>query len=162
LILLTVQLVTDDRSMPYENDLKNTLKAVPSELLQDYETLVVRLVDKDEAKDFNDRFRGINKATNVLAFPAGNSDYSMSCHLGDLLICVPLVISEAYENQISPSDRLIHLFVHGILHLVGFTHEDDSSAIVMEALEIKILGQIGIQSPYEGLDRFSSGCRVPE
>ena len=100
----------------------------------------------------NSQFRGIGKPTNVLSFPPGDSDFSIPGHLGDILICAPLVISEALLEQENPAYRLIHLTVHGVLHLVGFTHDNDSDGAEMEMLEIQILSSLGIEDPYQVSD----------
>ena len=61
------------------------------------------------------------------------------------------------KNEINPAHRLIHLAVHGVLHLLGFTHEEDSDGDEMEALEIEILSQVGIQNPYQDYSSILRG-----
>ena len=102
---------------------------------------------KAEIQDMNKRFAGNNKPTNVLSFPS-NEDLTEERFLGDIAICSELIIEEAISQGIETQDHLIHIFVHGVLHLLGFDHEEHSSAQQMESLEIKILKKIGVADPY--------------
>ena len=145
LINLTTQVVTQDKSLLYPPLIKQAVKAVPDRFFVDFKTLTIRIVDLEESAELNREYRGTHKPTNVLAFPTDRGKFSIPQHLGDILICAPLVISEAMKNEINPAHRLIHLAVHGVLHLLGFTHEEDSDGDEMEALEIEILSQVGIQ-----------------
>ena len=152
LINLTTQVITDDDSLYYASLVEQAVSAVPKQFFIGFETLTVRIVDIEEARELNSQFRGIGKPTNVLSFPSGDIDFSIPGHLGDILICAPLVISEALLEQRNPAYRLIHLTVHGVLHLVGFTHDNDSDGAEMEMLEIQILSSLGIEDPYQVSD----------
>ena len=149
LINLVTQVITDDDSLYYAALVEQAVTAVPKKFFIGFETLTVRIVDIEEARELNSQFRGIGKPTNVLSFPSGHSDFSIPGHLGDILICAPLVISEALLEQGNPAHRLIHLTVHGVLHLVGFTHDNDFDGGEMEMLEIQILRSLGIKDPYQ-------------
>ena len=105
-------------------------------------------------RQINRQHRQIDKATNVLSFPA----YDMPSHrlesgapalLGDIVIAAETVAREADSLQIPVADHLVHLFVHGMLHLFGYDHIDDDMAETMESLEIKFLANIGIANPYQ-------------
>ena len=102
---------------------------------------------KAEIQDMNKRFAGKNKPTNVLSFPS-NEDLTEERFLGDIAICSELIIEEAISQGKETQDHLIHIFVHGVLHLLGFDHEEHLSAQQMESLEIKILKKIGVADPY--------------
>ena len=102
---------------------------------------------KVEIQDMNKRFAGKNKPTNVLSFPS-NEDLTEERFLGDIAICSELIVEEARYQGKETQDHLIHIFVHGVLHLLGFDHEEHSSAQQMESLEIKILKKIGVADPY--------------
>jgi len=116
-------------------------------------SLSIRVVDEDEAQRFNRQYRDKDYATNVLSFPAelpeGLPEVVRRSQLGDLLICAPVVKREAAEQQQSEVDHWAHLLVHGVLHLLGFDHEEPAEAEVMEALEIEILANLGISDPYQ-------------
>ncbi len=113
----------------------------------------VRIVDEAEARRFNCTFRNRDYATNVLSFPAqlpaGLPEAIQASVLGDLMICAPLVALEALDRQRPEVDHWAHMTVHGVLHLLGYDHEDTTQAQQMEALEIKILAGLGIPDPYE-------------
>ena len=119
-------------------------------------SLAIRVVDEAEALRFNSEYRGKDYATNVLSFPAelpaGLPDKIRQSQLGDLLICAPVVAREALERQLPESDHWAHLVIHGVLHLLGYDHQELSEASVMESLETEILGRLGIVNPYLGED----------
>ena len=97
---------------------------------------------------------GNENATNVLSFPAdlpeGLPEGVRLPLLGDLVICAPVVAREAAEQAKSLNAHYAHLTVHGVLHLLGWDHEDDKDAEAMEQLEREILAGLGIDDPYAG------------
>lgn len=111
--------------------------------------VTVRLVDAEESRGLNRRFRGIDKPTNVLSFPAGLPAEIGIPLLGDLVICAPRVEAEARDQGKAPMDHWAHLTVHGILHLLGYDHEEESAAREMEAIEVRVLEGLGIANPYD-------------
>ena len=118
-------------------------------------TLTIRIVDEPEAQRFNRDYRGKDQATNVLSFPADlpaglPADIRQS-QLGDLLICAPVVAREATQRHRPEIDHWAHLTIHGILHLLGYDHEQSGEAVVMESLETEILAKFGILDPYQDL-----------
>ena len=102
---------------------------------------------KAEIQDMNKRFSGKDNPTNVLSFPS-ERDLTKQRFLGDIAICSELIVEEAMSQGKETRDHLIHIFVHGVLHLLGFDHEQHSSADQMESLEVKILKKIGVADPY--------------
>ena len=102
---------------------------------------------KAEIQDINKRFAGKSKPTNVLSFPS-NEDLTAERFLGDIAICSELIVEEAVSQGKETQDHLIHIFVHGVLHLLGFDHEERSSAEKMESLEIRVLKKIGVADQY--------------
>lgn len=113
--------------------------------LGDRQTAVVlRIVGEIEGAALNERFRSKPGPTNVLSFP-GPDDGS---HLGDVIICAPVVAREAAEQGKTGEAHWAHMVVHGILHLMGYTHDADNDAAEMESLEVTILSQLGFPDPY--------------
>jgi probable rRNA maturation factor len=116
--------------------------------------LAIRIVDEDEGRALNRHYRGKDYATNVLSFPAdlpeGLPEGVRLPLLGDLVVCAPVVAREAAEQAKSLNAHYAHLTVHGVLHLLGWDHEDDKDAEAMEQLEREILAGLGIDDPYAG------------
>jgi probable rRNA maturation factor len=106
--------------------------------------LVVLLSGDEVLAGLNQRFRGIAKPTNVLSFPAGPG----AGYLGDIAVAHGVCAAEARDQGKSLAAHLQHLVAHGVLHLVGYDHEDDADADIMEARERDILASLGRADPY--------------
>lgn len=110
----------------------------------------IRLVNEEESRTLNRDFRGIDKPTNVLSFPADvRLPEGEGRILGDIVICDPVVLREARAQGKRESEHYAHMVVHGMLHLYGYDHEDPAEADVMEDIEREILGRLGFADPYE-------------
>lgn len=110
--------------------------------------LAIRLVDDREGLALNRHYRGREYPTNVLSFPADLPEGVTLPLLGDLVICAPVVAREAAEQNKPINAHYAHLTVHGILHLLGWDHEDEREAECMEQLEREILATLDISDPY--------------
>lgn len=110
--------------------------------------LTVRVVDDAESRALNARWRGIDKPTNVLSFPTEGLAEVAPDLLGDIVICAPQVAREAAAADLAPLAHWAHLTVHGVLHLLGFDHEDDDEAEAMEEKERVVLAGLGYADPY--------------
>lgn len=114
--------------------------------------LDVILTDDAEQQQLNRQYRGKDMATNVLSFPAFDPHTPVPegapVLLGDVVLAIETVEREARDQTKPVADHLRHLVVHGVLHLLGFDHEDDFDAAAMEALEVEILAGLGVSDPY--------------
>ncbi|PLC53163.1 rRNA maturation RNase YbeY [Pollutimonas nitritireducens] len=108
--------------------------------------LTLRLVDLEEGQTLNRDYRDRDYATNVLTFEYGVDPSGTAS--GDIVLCVPVLHREAVEQNKELLSHAAHLTVHGVLHALGYDHIDAIDAEKMEALEIDILGRIGISDPY--------------
>ena len=122
--------------------------------------LAVMLTDDAGIRTLNSNWRGIDKPTNVLSFPAlpptgpiGPDDAPRM--LGDIAIAYETTRKEADDEQKPFDHHLSHLAVHGFLHLIGYDHETDGDAETMETLEQEILAQLGIPDPYADRERMN-------
>lgn len=109
--------------------------------------LTVRIVDEAESAALNGRWRGIDRPTNVLSFPAGGNPV-MPQLLGDVVICAPVVAREAVEQGKPAEAHWAHMVIHGVLHLQGYDHIEARDAAVMEPLEIRKLKELDYPNPY--------------
>ena len=116
---------------------------------RDAAELSIRVVGESEGAELNARYRGKDYATNVLSFPAELPPGVPLPAVGDLVICAPVVAREADAQGKPVLAHWAHLTVHGCLHLIGYDHEDDSQAAVMEPLETAILAGLGFPDPYQ-------------
>ena len=98
--------------------------------------------------ELNNRFRKRNLPTNVLSFPS-YIERDKKIFLGDIIFSAETIFKEAKRDKKSCNNHLIHLFIHGFLHLLGYDHQTEDNAKIMEGLEIKILKTLKIDNPYK-------------
>ncbi len=109
----------------------------------------VLVVGETRARGFNRDYRGRDYATNVLSFPAEVIAPLPVRPLGDLVVCAPVVATQAREAGIEEAAHWAHMVIHGMLHLLGYDHENDDDAAVMEAREAELLAVAGFADPYQ-------------
>lgn len=138
-------------------DLEWLVKCVASAYEGEFESpsAVLRVVSEEEGRSLNDNYRGKDYATNILSFPSDYSDLPAealdeedAAYLGDLVVCAAVVEKEATEQKKTLEQHWAHLLIHGVLHLQGYDHTTEDEATIMEAIEIKLLGELGIPDPY--------------
>ncbi len=143
-----VQIASDEDDLPDPAELRAWARAAVGDLRRDCE-LTIRIVDEAESARLNSSYRNKDGATNVLSFPFAPPAGVDIPLLGDIVICAPVVRREASEQSKSTNSHWAHMVVHGSLHLLGLDHEQARGAQEMEALETRILADLGFDNPYE-------------
>ena len=123
---------------------------------RDTAELTLRIVETEEITHLNHAYRKINKATNVLSFPATYPDdveleYPL---LGDIILCPAVLKQESETLQTPLTAHWAHIVIHGVLHLLGYDHIKDEDATIMQTIETQLLEKLGFDNPYgsdEGL-----------
>src|SRR5919107_1267405 len=125
--------------------------AVTYEANGDFEASVM-LTDDARIQELNRTWRAKDKPTNVLSFPAPEQPgLSGSRHLGDIALAYETLVRESEEESKELAHHFAHLIVHGVLHLLGYDHEVEAEADIMEGLEVKALATLGIADPYRDM-----------
>jgi probable rRNA maturation factor len=146
MITVEVQFAASTDDVPDEGTFQSWASIV--EVSSDQE-VALRIVDEAEMTGLNEQYRKKSGPTNVLSFPADLPQGVNSPFLGDIIICAPVVAKEAKDQGKSLDSHWAHMTVHGILHLQGYNHIDNTEAEQMESLEIKIMQQLGFANPYD-------------
>ena len=138
-------------SVPAEDDIRDWIAATLASQSRQADTEIsVRLVDLEEMTTLNKTYRGKSGPTNVLSFPADLPEELELPLLGDIVICAPVVRTEAQQQHKSLAAHWAHMVTHGTLHLLGYDHITEEEAATMEALESRILNHLGYPCPYRG------------
>ena len=145
---LDLQIALDMPDLPAESDFRRWAEAAlaGANYLKDAE-LTIRIVNEVESAALNESYRHEQGQTNILSFPAEAPPEVESALLGDIVICAPGVLRESIAQEKSPAAHWAHLVAHGVLHLLGYDH-DEVQAEAMESLEIHILAGLGYSDPY--------------
>ena len=108
----------------------------------------LKIVNDQEMEELNNRFRKKNSSTNVLSFTNEDISKNVTRNLGDVAINYEYVKREAKEYNKTFDNHMIHMLIHGIYHILGFGHENDETADIMENKEILLLKKLNISNPY--------------
>ena len=145
---VTVDLqIAFDGEVPEVEQFQQWAELALAEVTEDCE-LSVRLVGVQESTELNSTYRGKTGPTNVLSFPFDSPVPIEPRLLGDLIICAPVVETEAKQQNKIVSHHWAHMVVHGCLHLLAYDHIETKEAEQMEALEVTILQSLKIDNPY--------------
>ena len=142
-----VQVASSLNGIPKESEFEGWALAAMGALDTNAQ-LCVRIVDEAEGTALNETYRGRSGPTNVLSFSFDATQCTEPPLLGDVIICAPIVESEAQTQSKSTTAHYAHMVVHGTLHLLGHDHETESEAALMEALECDIITDLGFADPY--------------
>ncbi|HID46321.1 MAG TPA: rRNA maturation RNase YbeY [Chromatiaceae bacterium] len=142
---VALQHASREKGLPTDEDFQRWAQAA---LRPESAEVVIRIVDEEESRQLNRDYRGRDKPTNVLSFPFEAPPEVAMEHLGDLVICAPVVAEEAAWQGKLLQHHWAHMVVHGMLHLQGYDHQNQEEAEQMESLEQKLLEDMGIPDPY--------------
>jgi probable rRNA maturation factor len=142
---LTVQKAVSSPGLPTNTELRRWLSAA----LEPSAAITVRFVGAAESRRLNRAYRDKAYATNVLSFGYSGTGRGQAL-AGDIVLCAPVLRREARAQGKTLAAHIAHLTVHGALHLQGHDHQSPSAAARMEALEKRILAQLGFPDPYAG------------
>ncbi len=142
-----IQVATEYSSLPEKAMFQHWVDAALEAYKTDSEVLI-RIVDENEIRQLNQKYRNKPGSTNILSFPFESPPGIKIDLLGDLVICAAIIENEAGQQQKKVFDHWAHIVVHGVLHLLGYDHIEDEDAEQMEAREIEILENLNITNPY--------------
>ena len=126
-------------------------RAVSAALPDDDVSIGLLFTSDARIAEINGQWRGKASATNVLSFPVSAATPVPAGEprpLGDIALAYGVISREAREQKKPIGHHVTHLIVHGVLHLLGYDHENDDEAGAMEAREIMILAELGMENPY--------------
>jgi len=145
-------IITLDKGISIDSGLKDKLQSIVSLIFRE-EGLVdseinLRILDDEEMEKLNYKFRNKNLTTNVLSFQSDDISIKHTKNIGDIAISSEYVEREALEEGKFFEDHMIHMLAHGVYHILGYDHQNEETALIMESKEINILNKININNPY--------------
>ncbi len=147
--MIEVEVEADDWATAIDDVEALVERAAVTALGDEQGGVVILLTDDETVRELNDRFRGKDRPTNVLSFPAAAMPgIEGPAPLGDIVLAYGVCAREADEQSKTLRNHLTHLIVHGVLHLLGRDHEDEAEAEAMEGQERSILASLGVRDPY--------------
>ena len=145
-------IISLDEGIDIEKPLNNKLNKVVSTILDQEKmsdcVINLRLLNDKEMKKLNMQFRQKDKTTNVLSFPNDDISVKQTKNIGDIAISIEYVKAEAKKEGKTFDDHIIHMLAHGVYHILGYDHENNENAVIMENKEIQTLKKINISNPY--------------
>ena len=146
--MIVLQVAADDYFIPGKDLFDTWLRSLEKTLNWQAGEITLRIVDQVESRALNQQFRQQDSPTNVLSFPSSVPQDIVPDYLGDIAICAPLIEQEAKQQHKTPNAHWAHMLVHGVLHLRGYNHIEQTEAEEMERLEVQILMNMGYPNPY--------------
>ena len=145
-------IISLDEGIDIEKPLDNKLNKIVSTILNQEKmsdcVINLRLLNDKEMRKLNMQFRQKDKTTNVLSFPNDDISVKQTKNIGDIAISVEYVKAEAKKEGKTFDDHIVHMLAHGVYHILGYDHENNENAMIMENKEIQTLKKINISNPY--------------
>jgi len=149
-LLINLQLAVSGKQIPGKKQFQSWADAAGDICTGENRELTIRVAGEQEVAELNSRYRHKTGPTNVLSFPFEDPPGLVTGVLGDLVLCAPVILREAEEQDKTAEAHWAHMLIHGVLHLCGYDHIEPDQADEMEALETTILARLGYPPPYEG------------
>ena len=137
-----------DIGKPLDNKLNKIVSTILDQEKMSDCVINLRLLNDKEMRKLNMQFRQKDKTTNVLSFPNDDISVTQTKNIGDIAISVEYVKEEAKKEGKTFDDHIIHMLAHGVYHILGYDHENNENAMIMENKEIQTLKKINISNPY--------------
>lgn len=145
-------IISLDEGIDIEKPLDNKLNKIVSTILDQEKmsdcVINLRLLNDKQMRKLNMQFRQKDKTTNVLSFPNDDISVKQTKNIGDIAISIEYVKAEAKKEGKTFDDHIIHMLAHGVYHILGYDHENNENAMIMENKEIQTLKKINISNPY--------------
>jgi probable rRNA maturation factor len=145
-------IISLDEGIDIEKPLDNKLNKIVSTIFDQEKmsdcVINLRLLNDKEMRKLNMQFRQKDKTTNVLSFPNDDISVKQTKNIGDIAISVEYVKAEAKKEGKTFDDHIVHMLAHGVYHILGYDHENNENAMIMENKEIQTLKKINISNPY--------------
>ena len=144
--------ITSDKDFPVDKDLKLKMNDAFKLICDEEEikecSINLKIMSDKSMQKLNKNYRSKNTSTNVLSFTNEDISKTITGNLGDIAISYQFVKRESVELDIEFDDHMIHMLIHGVYHILGFDHNNNKMAEIMENKEIKLLKKLNIRNPY--------------
>ena len=144
--------ITSDKDFPVDKDLKLKMNDAFKLICDEEEikecSINLKIMSDKSMQKLNKNYRSKNTSTNVLSFSNEDISKKITGNLGDIAISYEFVKRESVELDIEFDDHMIHMLIHGVYHILGFDHDNNKMAEIMENKEIKLLKKLNIRNPY--------------
>ena len=146
---ITVTIESDDEDVPEPSFIKSVVRQSCEQMGSGQAEINVQIVNDQAIRSLNKQYRHKDKTTNVLSFPCDLPDWVDSQLIGDIVLCPSVIRIEADQFHKSLQSRWAHMLVHGTLHLLGMSHDEETEQNKMEKMELKIMTSLGFDDPYQ-------------
>ena len=144
--------ISSDKDFHVDNDLKIKMNDAFKLICDEEEikecSINLKVMSDKSMQKLNKKYRSKDTSTNVLSFTNEDISKTITGNLGDIAISYQFVKRESVELDIEFDDHMIHMLIHGVYHILGFDHNNNKMAEVMENKEIKLLKKLNIRNPY--------------
>ncbi len=146
---ITVTIESEEDDVPESSFMRSVVDHACRALGQNTVEVNVQIVDAQTIQSLNKQYRDKDKCTNVLSFPSDLPEWVNSNFIGDIVLCPFVIQKEAQEFGKSVKSQWAHMLIHGTLHLLGMSHDEEQQQIEMETMEQKIMNELGYEDPYQ-------------